>query len=128
MDDDRFWSKVVAQGVVLRFVSLEGLGLEAVRERQLDGCKDCDSDRSLPMLQASWCSMKLSTLIKERNISNHFLVMQIITTTCLNKSKVVMILGVMEKVKKKGQLHQMLKILSLSLMNVGTSNKNEKQT
>lgn len=52
-------------GPALKLVSLDGLGLDAVRERQAGCCCCCDSvvvGRRRPMLQASWCSMKLSTL------------------------------------------------------------------
>lgn len=49
-------------GDVVRLVSLEGLGLEAVLDRH-GGCKFWELDDFIrPMLQASWCSMKLSTL------------------------------------------------------------------
>lgn len=55
----------VGQVGALKLVSLEGLGLEAVLDKQA-GCGVCKSDRSRPALQASWCSMKLSTLEKTR--------------------------------------------------------------
>lgn len=41
-------------GATLRLVSLEGLGLEAVRDKQAGGgCRGWGSERSRPMLQAS---------------------------------------------------------------------------
>ena len=33
--------QIGAGGAVLKLVSLDGLGLEAVRERQAPGCDDC---------------------------------------------------------------------------------------
>lgn len=43
-----------AHGATLRLVSLDGLGLEAVRDKHGGGgCRGWDSDRSRPMLQAS---------------------------------------------------------------------------
>lgn len=56
-------------GGTLWFVSLDGLGLEAVRDRQAGGGGGgCGGGwwRLCPMVQASWCSMKLSTLEKTR--------------------------------------------------------------
>jgi hypothetical protein len=46
-------------------VSLEGLVLEAVRDEQA-GRSACISGRPCRTLQASWCSMKLSTLQGQR--------------------------------------------------------------
>lgn len=57
-------TRVGGHGAVLKLVSLEGLGLEAVRDKHAAAaaCRGCGSGSSRPMLQASWCSMKLSTL------------------------------------------------------------------
>lgn len=57
---------VVLMGIAKLVSVLEGLGLEAVRDKHAAGCKACDSDRRRPMVHASWCSMKLSTLEKTR--------------------------------------------------------------
>lgn len=56
-----------AQGTLVKFVSLEGLGLEAVRDKR-GGCSVCNSERIRPALQISWCSMKLSTLRENKVI------------------------------------------------------------
>lgn len=48
-------------GPVLKLVSLDRLGLEAVRDKHAGGGRV--SGRRRPMSQASWCSMKLSTLV-----------------------------------------------------------------
>ncbi|KAM1019295.1 hypothetical protein ACFX2C_040818 [Malus domestica] len=65
------WCKLLdggqVDGALLKLLSLQdGLGLEAVRDRHAAGCSVCDSGRTRSMLQASWCSMKLSTLEKTR--------------------------------------------------------------
>lgn len=51
----------VAQAVALMLVSLVGLVLEPTLDKEA-GCGACSLDRMRPPLQASWCSMKLSTL------------------------------------------------------------------
>lgn len=54
-------------GVVLKLVSLDGLVLDAVRERHWSGGGGTRSSvLARPALQASWCSIKLSTLEKTR--------------------------------------------------------------
>lgn len=57
-----FGSGNPGNGVVLKLlVSLDGLVLDAVRDEQA-GCSACSSGRACRIVQASWCSMKLSTL------------------------------------------------------------------
>lgn len=53
--------------LMLKWPSLEGLVLEAVRDEQAAaGWSACNSGRTTcRTLQVSWCSMKLSTLLKQ---------------------------------------------------------------
>lgn len=54
-------AKKMAVGGAVKLASLGGLGLEAVRDKHA-GWRVWDSWRRCPILQASWCSIKLSTL------------------------------------------------------------------
>jgi hypothetical protein len=49
---------------MLKLASLEGLVLEAVLDEQA-GCNACSSGWAPLNVQASWCSMKLSTLKRQ---------------------------------------------------------------
>jgi hypothetical protein len=50
---------------MLKLASLEGLVLEAVLDEQAAGCNACSSGWARLTVQASWCSMKLSTLKRQ---------------------------------------------------------------
>jgi hypothetical protein len=58
---------------MLKWPSLEGLVLEAVRDEQAAACwSACNSGRTTcRTLQVSWCSMKLSTLLKQQTITTN---------------------------------------------------------
>lgn len=63
MGSGGFEASILGNGVALKLlVSLDGLVLDAVRDEHAAGCGVCIPGRACRTVQASWCSMKLSTL------------------------------------------------------------------